>query len=151
MKVGVMADDAGLRDFTLEGRQGADTYKRFKVPADGIRGTFVNPDAEEFLVTWFPQKSITLTYKRYSEVHAVNLALLWCHRMQYFYDYYVAFSMEDGFVFTHEVIASYTIEQELQEKLEDIPKNKKVTHAKIQKIMNMVPALRQSQLDSESE
>ena len=94
MKIQAINDQhSELENFVVQGRQDVSNLKKKnKQIADGVRGFAVNEEALAFAVEWFPQTTLTCHYAKHGETTAVNLCLLWCSEMEYFYQYYLAFS-----------------------------------------------------------
>lgn len=138
-----------LVDFVLEGRQGLNTYAACKQPADGCRGRCAEGGALEFVSFYFPQRTLTCAYKTHDPYVATLLCLVWCARMQYFYDFHCAFSAEEGFIFSQEVIDDFELPAHLQEQVDGIPRTAKKSIATLRKIMNLVPVVGNSGISDE--
>ena len=130
-----------LDSFYLEGRQGMNTFRACKKPADGIRGVAAAGAARDFVSQYFTQRTLTCHYARYGEYTATVLCLVWCCRMSYFWEFFNAFACEDGFIFTDQFITEFELPPDLQEKVAAIPRDAKHAQRKLNTILNLMPRL----------
>ena len=108
-------------EFKVVIRQGKNTFQRFGVASDSIRGAATQKkQVRSFCSIFTMQLSVTYSTQKhlYSRGEIQILATSWCMRMQHFFDAWVFHSCSPGFEFGNGDIAACPEPPELQQLLD---------------------------------
>ena len=108
---------AALGDF-VDVRGGGWTEKHKGTPADCTVGQ-ARPQTKAFCRAYSLPIMASYAYSRYGEEAAARLATAWCHRLQYFYDIWVAADDPD-YKFSHADVDAYIETEEFQAFVEGV-------------------------------